>query len=576
MKLTRKTKQNKSFLQAMTAMMRIQLFLALVLMVLFLVFTWRNTQERQRTELGNYTAIYASQIENRLDRAEDMLAELVYDNANLNQLRSSDEATRQYAGVLLYNEMVSLLRTNTGAEMVVVAEVNQEQVIGVKEAGFPLDAELEVKELAMDCARAGNRSARWQVFRGKERIYLYRALVQESRAVLVVVSTDTLLSAFPSEEISDTCFLLTDEAGNILDAVGDQADNLPGTRIDGLPQTGMRVGHTLGKADYFLFGYQRYLDFSRLSGYVILLFAVILGLLAFDLYYGRRTRQELLVPMEAMTQDMRRIQEGQLELRISTESDSVEFCTLVDSFNRLVDEIVHLKIDSYEKQLALMDTEQKYIRLQIKPHFFLNAMSTIVGLNRAGKSEAIETYINALSKNIRYMFASGLHTVPLQEEIRHVENYFEMQELKYPDEVLYFVDVDEGLDDWPVPQMLLHTLVENEYKYAVAAGHQTMVLIKVEKVRWQKEDMLCIQVEDDGKGYPQEVLDSINKGQGGPRADGTRVGLASIRRLLELMYDRNNLLVLTNVEPHGAMSRAYIPAKPVHENRHTGVQEADL
>lgn len=576
MKLTKKAKQNKSFLQAMTAMMRIQLFLALVLMVLFLVFTWRNTQERQRTELGNYTAIYASQIENRLDRAEDMLAELVYDNANLNQLRSSDEATRQYAGVLLYNEMVSLLRTNTGAEMVVVAEVNQEQVIGVKEAGFPLDAELEVKELAMDCARAGNRSARWQVFRGKERIYLYRALVQESRAVLVVVSTDTLLSAFPSEEISDTCFLLTDEAGNILDAVGDQADNLPGTRIDGLPQTGMRVGHTLGKADYSLFGYQRYLDFSRLSGYVILLFAVILGLLAFDLYYGRRTRQELLVPMEAMTQDMRRIQEGQLELRISTESDSVEFCTLVDSFNRLVDEIVHLKIDSYEKQLALMDTEQKYIRLQIKPHFFLNAMSTIVGLNRAGKSEAIETYINALSKNIRYMFASGLHTVPLQEEVRHVENYFEMQELKYPDEVLYFVDVDEGLDDWPVPQMLLHTLVENEYKYAVAAGHQTMVLIKVEKVHWQKEDMLCIQVEDDGKGYPQEVLDSINKGQGGPRADGTRVGLASIRRLLELMYDRKNLLVLTNVEPHGAMSRAYIPAKPVHENRHTGVQESDL
>mgnify|MGYP001624226576 CR=1 FL=1 len=65
MKLTKKAKQNKSFLQAMTAMMRIQLFLALVLMVLFLVFTWRNTQERQRTELGNYTAIYASQIENR-------------------------------------------------------------------------------------------------------------------------------------------------------------------------------------------------------------------------------------------------------------------------------------------------------------------------------------------------------------------------------------------------------------------------------------------------------------------------------------------------------------------------------
>lgn len=571
-----KQQQDKSFLHILAVMVRIQFFLAVAVMVLFLVLTWRNTQEKQRTELGDYTAIYASQIDNRMDRAVDVLAELVYDNAQLNQLRSGDEATRQYAGVLLYNEMLSLMHTSEGVDMVVVAETAYDQVIGVKASGFPLKAEQEVKKLAMDCARAGTRSFGWQVYRGQERTYLYRALVQETRAVVVAISTDTLLSAFPAEEITDTGFLLTDETGNILAAVGSGTETLSGTRLDGLPRTGMRLAHPLADGGYILYGWQSKLDFTRQSVHVILLFVVILGMLAFDLYYGRRTRQELLVPMEDMTRDMRRIQEGQLELRISTRSDSVEFRTLVEAFNRLVDEIVHLKIDSYEKQLALMDTEQKYIRLQIRPHFFLNAMSTIVGLNRAGKSEAIETYINALSKNIRYMFASGLHTVPLQEEIRHVENYFEMQELKYPDEVLYFVDVDDGVKDWPIPQMLIHTLVENEYKYAVAAGHQTMVLIKVEKVRWQKEDMLCIQVEDDGKGYPSEVLDAINKGESTPRADGTRVGLASIRRLLELMYERENLFVLTNVEPHGAMSRAYIPARPVHENRPHGGRETDL
>lgn len=575
MKRTKQHQQDKSFLHILAVMVRIQFFLAVAVMVLFLVLTWRNTQEKQRTELSNYTAIYASQVDNRMERAVDILAELVYDNANLNQLRSDDEATRQYAGVLLYNEMLSLMHANEGVDMVVVAETAYDQVIGVKAAGFPLKAEQEVKELAMDCARTGDRFFGWQVYRGQERTYLYRALVQETRAVVVAISTDTLLSAFPADEIADTGFLLADETGNILAAVGNRSGDLPGTRLDGLPREGMRLAHPLADGGYILYGWQSRLDFTRQSAHVILLFVVILGMLAFDLYYGRRTRQELLIPMEDMTRDMRRIQEGQLELRISTRSDSVEFRTLVESFNRLVDEIVHLKIDSYEKQLALMDTEQKYIRLQIKPHFFLNAMSTIVGLNRAGRSEAIETYINALSKNIRYMFASGLHTVPLQEEIRHVENYFEMQELKYPDEVLYFMDVDDEVKDWPIPQMLIHTLVENEYKYAVAAGHQTMVLIKVEKVRWQKEDMLCIQVEDDGKGYPEEVLDAINKGSGAPRTDGTRVGLASIRRLLELMYDRENLFVLTNVEPHGAMSRAYIPAKPVHENRPGGGRESD-
>lgn len=574
MKRKENVQQNKSFLQILSNMMRIQFVLSIAVLVLFVLLTYRNTQERQRTELGNYTAIYASQIGNRMDRAVDILAELVYDNGNLNQLRSDDESTRQYAAVLLHNEMLSLMRTNEGADMVVVAEAAQDQIIGVKTTGVTLDEELEIKDFAMQCAINGGRSSNWQVFRGEEKIYFYRALIQESRAVLVVLSTETLLSAFPTDEIAETCFLLADGEGTILAAQGSAVPEA--ACLEELPPAGMQVSHRLGEEDFYLYGRQETLDFSNQSGHVVLLFVIILGLLAFDLYYGRRTRQELLVPMEKMTRDIRRIQQGQLELRISTESDSIEFRTLVDAFNRLVDEIIHLKIESYEKQLALLDTEQKYTRLQIKPHFFLNAMSTIVGLNRAGKSKAIETYINALSKNIRYMFASGLHTVPLQEEIRHVENYFEMQELKYHDGVLYFVDVAEDVTDWPIPQMLIHTLVENEYKYAVTAGRQTMVLIKVEKVQWQQEEMLCIQVEDDGKGYPQEVMDTINNGAEATRQDGTRVGLASIRRLLELMYDREHLFVLSNVEPHGAMSRAYIPARPLHETRRGSVREVDL
>lgn len=574
MKRKENVQQNKSFLQILSNMMRIQFVLSIAVLVLFVLLTYRNTQERQRTELGNYTAIYASQIGNRMDRAVDILAELVYDNGNLNQLRSDDESTRQYAAVLLHNEMLSLMRTNEGADMVVVAEAAQDQIIGVKTTGVTLDEELEIKDFAMQCAINGGRSSNWQVFRGEEKIYFYRALIQESRAVLVVLSAETLLSAFPTDEIAETCFLLADGEGTILAAQGSAVPEA--ACLEELPPAGMQVSHRLGEEDFYLYGRQETLDFSNQSGHVVLLFVIILGLLAFDLCYGRRTRQELLVPMEKMTRDIRRIQQGQLELRISTESDSIEFRTLVDAFNRLVDEIIHLKIESYEKQLALLDTEQKYTRLQIKPHFFLNAMSTIVGLNRAGKSKAIETYINALSKNIRYMFASGLHTVPLQEEIRHVENYFEMQELKYPDGVLYFVDVAEDVTDWPIPQMLIHTLVKNEYKYAVTAGRQTMVLIKVEKVQWQQEEMLCIQVEDDGKGYPQEVMDTINNGAEATRQDGTRVGLASIRRLLELMYDREHLFVLSNVEPHGAMSRAYIPARPLHETRRGSVREVDL
>lgn len=561
--------KQKSFLQILIVLMRIQLALMAVVLAIFLVLAYRTAADKQRTALRNYTTIYQSQIENRLNRCTDVLSEVVYDNANLDLLRSASEAERQYAAVLLFNDMVSLMHITEGPELLVVAEASRDIVFSVKDGGVTLAEEQELQALAKSIAADGDQIWNWRAYMGESRTYLYRALVQENRVVMALVSTDALLGDFPAESLQRTSFFLTDQSGQVLGWSG-ESEEAPLHAV-------LRCQAELADGALTLYGCQSRMDFfQQISSYAVLLLGVLLLLVGFGLYYARRTRQELLIPMDRMTRDMEAIQNGQLDLRISTESDSVEFRTLVDGFNRLVEEVVNLKIESYEKQLALLDTEQKYIRLQIKPHFFLNAMSTIVGLSRSGKTAEIETYVNALSKNIRYMFASGLHTVPLQEEIRHVENYFEMQELKYPDGVLYFVDMDEDDRDWPVPQMLIHTLVENEYKYAVTAGRQTMVLIKVQRSQWQGEEMLLIQVEDDGKGFPPEVLDAINGGGGGPQADGTRVGLASIKRLLELMYDREGLFVLSNVQPHGAMNQIYLPAHPVRQRSQMTIQEADI
>ena len=569
--------KEKSFLHTLNLMMRILLCLIAAVTVVFILASYNGAVGQQKIELQNYAEIYRSQIEGKISQATALLSELVYDNPDLDLLRSEQEAERQYAAVSLFNDMYSLMSVNQCPDYLVAVEADQDIVVAVKASGVSLQEDEAIKAFALECAQKGDIFWTWDVFTTEGATYLYRALTKESRVVMTLLSTDTLLGTVPVENLEYNSFFLADTAGNILDSAGFLGEERVGDTVEDL-----RAGHTLYQAELlsgelYLYACQNKLGFfQQMSSYVVVLFLIILSLLAFGLYYSKRIRVELLQPMEQMTREMEHIQQGQLDLRISTESDSVEFRTLVDAFNRLVDEIVNLKIQYYEKQLALLDTEQKYIRLQIKPHFFLNAMSTIVGLSRVGKNDEIATYIGALSKNIRYMFSSGLHTVPLQEEIRHVENYFAVQELRYPDGVLYFVDMDDEVRDWPVPQMLIHTLVENEYKYAVSPGRQTMVLIKLQKAQWQGEEMLLIQVEDDGKGFPAAVLASINGDEAAPAGDGTRVGLYSIRRLLELMYDRKGLFVLSNVEPHGAMNQVYIPAHPVNETKHNTIQEADI
>ena len=60
-----------------------------------------------------------------------------------------------------------------------------------------------------------------------------------------------------------------------------------------------------------------------------------------------------------------------------------------DTFNELADEIANLRIQSYEKQIDLQETELKCVRLQIRPHFFLNAMTTISSLSQREKKAAL-------------------------------------------------------------------------------------------------------------------------------------------------------------------------------------------
>ena len=225
----------------------------------------------------------------------------------------------------------------------------------------------------------------------------------------------------------------------------------------------------------------------------------------------------------------------------------------------------HIRTCSYEKQINLQETELKCIKLQIRPHFFLNAMTTISSLSQQGKNKEIESYISALSKNIRYMFRAGLHTVSLQEEVTHVENYFEMQELKYPGCVFYYIDINPEVREWKIPQMIIHTIIENEYKYAVNINQMLTILIKASKADVNGEEMLYVEVEDDGAGYPKEVLQFFENQENTISKTGERVGLKSVKRMMELMYEREGLFTISNIEPHGCKNTFRIPAHAVQE-----------
>ena len=531
-----------------------EILAALIVMVAVLANWWMTDWRESESEMNYLLSVYGEQIESRLEGMDRAMSILLEQDEDLALMGDAAEAERQHAMLRLRKTLQSTLRIDPSAEWGVMVNSTYGAQIQAGEKSPSVSQKERMEQQALSAAReALGLGAGWEEANLSGEVFFRRTTVRPSQAIHLYVRRDTLLGQIQRQEGSGlTWTLLSAETDSTPASSGLFS---PLTRERTLSGTPFRLFCSLDPAAAI----------GKLRTEITVLLSVTVLLLAFTLYLRRTLRKSLIDPMAQMESDMRKIQAGDYDLRVTTQSDAREFQQMTGTLNQLLEEVLRLRIRALEKQLSLQEANQKYIRMQLRPHFFLNAMTTVSALSAKNKNQEIQTYIDALSRNIRYMFSAGMHTVPVRDEILHVQNYLKMQELKYPGCVFSYVELPEELESWPIPQMIIHTVVENEYKYAVSRDQMLMLLIRVSQERWQEQDVLLIEIEDDGQGYPQDVLEKINKGDAEANTDGTRVGLWSIRRMMELMYDRTGLMELANQVPHGAIARIRVPREAVHE-----------
>ena len=552
--VSEKQKKSVPVMRRLNRWIRTVLLVTLALIIAVLAGWWTTERRETEAEMNYLLSVYGEQLEARLGGMNRTMGILLEEQADLALMGDPSETERQHAMIRLKSTLQSTLRIDPSSEWGVMASSVYDAQIQAGGNSPSVAQKEQMKQAALSAAAAASGlRAGWEEADLAGEVFFRRYALRPRQAIHLYVRRDTLLGLIRREKGSGLAWSLL--------PVGDPTGETSAGWF-----APIRLERTLNGTPFRLVCSMDVLAAAgRLRTEVAVLLTVAALLLAFTLYLRRVMGRSLLRPMAQLESDMRKIQAGDYELRVSTRSDAREFQQMTGTLNQLLEEVVRLRIRELEKQLALQEANQKYIRLQLRPHFFLNAMTTVSALSAKQKNQEIQTYIDALSRNIRYMFSAGMHTVPVREELLHVQNYLKMQELKYPDCVFSYVELPEELGDWPIPQMIIHTVVENEYKYAVSRDRMLMLLIRVSRERWQDLDVLLIEIEDDGQGYPPEVMDRINRPGGAAEGDGTRVGLWSIRTMLELMYDRTGLLELANQSPHGAVARIRVPEKAVHE-----------
>lgn len=125
------------------------------------------------------------------------------------------------------------------------------------------------------------------------------------------------------------------------------------------------------------------------------------------------------------------------------------------------------RIDRLEKEKT--QAELRFLKAQIHPHFLFNTLNNLYVLTLR-KSDKAPDVVEKLSAMMDYiLYHCDDKEVKLSDEIRLIENYIELEKLRYGDrlKVDFNHNVDQG--DYRIAPLILISLVENAFKHGVSS-----------------------------------------------------------------------------------------------------------
>jgi len=270
-------------------------------------------------------------------------------------------------------------------------------------------------------------------------------------------------------------------------------------------------------------------------------------------------RRMVLRPLNRIMAAMKRIGEGNLNVRIESFPTSNEFKLVNETFNKMIEQVKELRIHVYEEKLNKQKAELQHLQLQINPHFYMNALNIIYNLAHVRNYELIQEMSLSLVQYFRYMFRSNLTFVPLKAELKHTQNYIRIQELRFPQRISFKLNVPDYLLDMRIPPLVIQTFVENSIKYGITSEEAIDIVVEIELEEEDYEPRISILIQDSGNGFSEENLNEIAKGNRIEDESGEHIGIWNVRRRLGLLYDGQAKMEVSNAVPHGAMVHLMLP-----------------
>jgi|GEM_PF-2755436 two-component system sensor histidine kinase YesM len=281
----------------------------------------------------------------------------------------------------------------------------------------------------------------------------------------------------------------------------------------------------------------------------------VLTAILFNLLYLKRISRFI----HELLNGMKQVESGRLSKRMGRFKFQ-ELQNISQGFNNMIGKLQQLMSDIETEQERKREAQFKVLQQQINPHFLYNTLESINALAALNGQRDISKMTINLGKLLRISINGG-YEVKVEDEIRHVISYLEIQKIRFNNRFSFEVDVEEELNNAPVLKLILQPLVENILIHEFSKRDDEEGLIKIRGTVSNGQGEFWI--EDNGKGIDERVLRELHKWrlENHHTQTSNGHGVRNVDERLRLFYGEKYGLIICSTKNEGTVIKISFPIK---------------
>lgn len=234
-----------------------------------------------------------------------------------------------------------------------------------------------------------------------------------------------------------------------------------------------------------------------------------------------------------------------------------EYITALEENRKTLDLLHEEELEKLAIEHELENMKFDLLKNQINPHFLFNTLNVIAGMANLEDAMVTEKMIRALSDLFRYNLKTTEAEVPLAQELKVVEDYMYLQQMRFGKRVTYDIRCEVDKELTIVPVFTFQPIVENAIIHGVSkkeeGGH---IRIRI----WEKENLLFIAVGDTGVGMEPEILENMRRELSENNANFHGIGLLNVYKRVKTMYQDGEVEIYSKAQA-GTVVKLVMPKK---------------